>query len=110
MAAYHGYSTQIVHVEGVVLPDGSSPESIHNVPAEVIERMAHYWEPFTGIKTSDRILVEINEAYPTEPERVWTWVNSLAMLDDFQDVPEDFRKNRKFQDWVIEQKYQLAIK
>lgn len=45
LAAKYGYSTQIIHVEGVVLPDGERTKSIHNVPREVMERMANSFEP-----------------------------------------------------------------
>lgn len=45
VAKKYGYSTQIIHVEGVILPDGERTQSVHNVPREVMERMANSFEP-----------------------------------------------------------------
>lgn len=45
LAKRYGYAVQIIHCEAIILPDGTSPESVHNVPPEVIDRMKNSWQP-----------------------------------------------------------------
>ena len=46
LAQKYGYTVQIVHCEGLILPDGSSPGNIHQVPDYAIVRQQENWEPF----------------------------------------------------------------
>ncbi|NEZ65573.1 hypothetical protein D0962_22925 [Leptolyngbyaceae cyanobacterium CCMR0082] len=36
MAKKYGYSTQVIHFEGIILPDGSTPQNSHGTPEGVI--------------------------------------------------------------------------
>ena len=46
LAAKYGYSVQIIHCEGVVLPDGTQTSSIHGLPEEILQRQRNNWEPW----------------------------------------------------------------
>lgn len=44
LAAKYGYTVQIIHCEGVILPGGSPAKSIHGVPDSIIAKMRQAWE------------------------------------------------------------------
>lgn len=45
LAKKYSYAVHIIHNEALILADGTSPESVHNVPTEVIDRMRATWQP-----------------------------------------------------------------
>jgi len=45
----YGYSVQIIHCEGVILPDGKPTISIHDVPRSVVNRMRSGFEPYVHV-------------------------------------------------------------
>lgn len=55
LAAKYGYAVQIIHCEGVLLPEGTQATSIHNVPPEVLRRQCENWEPWTNTKSTQLI-------------------------------------------------------
>lgn len=47
LAAKYGWSVQVVHAEGVLLPSGSLAQSVHgSIPTEDIDRWRTTWEPW----------------------------------------------------------------
>lgn len=48
MAREYGYVVQIVHCEEVLFPDGSTAQSEHGVPQEVMNRFRNSWEPWNA--------------------------------------------------------------
>ena len=47
LAGDFGYSVQVIHAEGIMLPSGEAAKSVHNVPPEVRQRQRENWQPFT---------------------------------------------------------------
>ena len=47
LAKDYGYTVQVIHTEGIMLPSGKITESVHNVPADVLQRQRENWQPFS---------------------------------------------------------------
>jgi predicted kinase len=45
LAQDYSYAVQIIHAEGIMLEDGSTPKNVHNVSAEVLQRQRENWQP-----------------------------------------------------------------
>lgn len=106
LAAEYGYSVQIIHAEKIILPDGTSPQSIHNVPESVVNSMQQGWEAFTPIRkqgiTLDQLQAQLkNLEYPdTILFDMDGTVKETATEEVFPVDPTDFKLTQYFHDWL----------